>query len=471
MNLFPGFDLMAASRWASVAPSIVAATYAPAPMVAQLARTRYDALVRHARARSPFYSERLKHLPDRPRLEDLPRVSRAELMARFDQWVTDPDIRRSAIDDFIADPVRCGDAFLGRYAVWTSSGTSGVPGVYVSDPDALAVHDALLALRGPSLNGAAMLWQTLAGGGRLAMIAARDGHFAGIASWERARRAHPWLQARCRSLSVTQPIDDLVTELNTWQPALLASYPSVLSALGESQESGRLHIRPSTLWCGGEELTAIERKRLEQVFGCSIHEEYAASECMNIAFSCQTGALHLNADWVILEPVDERGQPVPAGQPSAETLLTNLSNRVQPLIRYQLGDSITMLAEPCSCGCPLPALRVEGRHDDVLQLPSAGGKPITIVPLAIESVIEDRAGVHQFQLEQRPGNTLSIRLNAPPQRTPNDAWRSVRRCLREFLDAHGAHATRIVFDPAAPIANRASGKLRRVHGIARPPTA
>lgn len=59
--------------------------------------------------------------------------------------------------------------------------------------------------------------------------------------------------------------------------------------------------------------------------------------------------LHLNADWVILEPVDAALRPVPPGNPSHSTLLTNLANRVQPIIRYDLGDSVTMLPAPPSC--------------------------------------------------------------------------------------------------------------------------
>jgi phenylacetate-CoA ligase len=40
-----------------------------------------------------------------------------------------------------------GDDYLGRYAVWTSSGTSGRPGVFIQSRDALTVYDGLLAVR------------------------------------------------------------------------------------------------------------------------------------------------------------------------------------------------------------------------------------------------------------------------------------------------------------------------------------
>lgn len=466
MKSFPLLDVAAAWRWGSLLPPIVAATYAPPAIALQLASWRCRDLIRHARSNSRFYAKRFRHLAADAPLAEYPSVSRNELMAHFDDWVTDPAIRFADVKTFIADPSRCGEPFLGRYAVWTSSGTTGVPGIYVSDHHALAVHELLLTTRTAGLGGIGSLYHLMLSGGRLALIAAQDGHFAGIAAWERARRSTPWLEARCRAFPVTARTEELVAALNDWQPALLASYPSMLSVMADELDAGRLMIKPSAIWSGGEELGSAERERLALSFACPVHEEYAASECMNIAFSCRAGSLHLHADWVILEPVDEQGRALPPGQPSANTLLTNLGNHVQPLIRYQLGDSITFLDAPCECGCTLPRLRVEGRKDDVLKLPAANGRTVTIVPLAIESVIEDRAGIHQFQLCQSGPRRLAIRFNPPAGHSHQDTWPRLRQCLRKFLDHQGAGTTEISLDPAPPQPDPVSGKLRRVRGAA-----
>lgn len=459
-------------RWASFAAPIFTATHAPAELIQVLARQRCEQMIAFARKHSRFYARHLRHLPADARLEDLPRISRPELMANFDHWVTDPAITRDAVQAFLANPDHRGEPFLDRFAVWTSSGTTGVPGVYVSDPDALAVYEALLTMRASGAGGAQSLWSALLSGGRLAMIAALDGHFAGIVSWERMRRLHPWLLTRSRAFRVTSPTSELVAELNDWQPTLLSSYPSMLSVLGDELVAGRLRIRPRALWSGGEELAAVERERLAQRFSCPVFDEYGASECMSIAFSCRAGSLHLNADWVILEPIDERGRLLPPGVASAGTLLTNLANRVQPLIRYELGDSITLLPGRCGCGCSLPRLRVEGRHDDLLRLESRRGQTVTIVPLAIESIVEDQAGVHQFQLSQISHDTLRIRLAASNPSDRRQAWHRVRECLQSFLRNQGAGSTRIELDPLEPQANPVSGKLIRVRGLKDlPPSA
>ena len=68
------------------------------------------------------------------------------------------------------------------------------------------------------------------------------------------------------------------------------------------------------------------RRRLELSLGCAVRNSYGASEFMSIAWECGQASLHVNADWVILEPVDEQGQPSARRGVSYSTLLTNLAN-------------------------------------------------------------------------------------------------------------------------------------------------
>ena len=70
---------------------------------------------------------------------------------------------------------------------------------------------------------------------------------------------------------------------------------------------------------------------IERAFDCALINEYGSSECMSIAFSCSERALHVNSDWVILEPVDADYRPILPGASSHTVLLTNLANRVQPI--------------------------------------------------------------------------------------------------------------------------------------------
>ena len=92
-------------------------------------------LVRHARTASPYYRRLYHGLP--PRVADplvLPPVGKHDLMAHFDEWVTDPEVTLDGIrQDFLSDLSRVGSAYLGRYHVFTTSGTTGEPAILLHD--------------------------------------------------------------------------------------------------------------------------------------------------------------------------------------------------------------------------------------------------------------------------------------------------------------------------------------------------
>jgi len=392
-------------------------------------------------------------------------------MAHFDTAVTDPAVTREAVQQFVADPGRAGYPLRDRYAVWTSSGTTGEPGIFVHDGHALAVYEALEVIRFRRLLSPALLAATFLANDRYALVAATGGHFAGNATAQRLRLLYPWLAQRVRILSILQATAALTRELNDYQPTLLATYPTAASVLAEEQQSGRLAIRPREIWTGGERLSNAQRAHIACVFDCEVHDGYGASEFLAIAWDCGRGALHVNADWIVLEPVDEAYRPVPPGVPSHTVLLTNLANHVQPLIRYDLGDSVTLLDHRCECGSALPAIRVEGRCDDIVGVSDATGRMIKLLPLALTTVLEDEASVNRFQLIQSSPTALVLRLD--PQIADADAVRRCRHSLGRFLQAQGAANVSLDVEQGSLRRHPVSGKLRRVMALsdARPAPA
>ncbi len=423
---------------------------------------RFASLVKFARTHSAFYREAYRGLDDDDLAAGrLPVVTKRDLMARFDDWVTDPAVTRAGIETFIADRAHIGERYLGRYLVWKSSGSTGVPGVFVHDADALATYDALIAsqLASPRL-AAGIAWGCFAQGARAALIAATGDHFASIASWRRFFRSRPWLDAL--NLSVLEPLPRLVAALNAYRPAFLASYPTMLGLLADEQRSGRLAITPTTLWSGGEYLAPGAHASIERAFGCPLANEYGASECMSIAWACSGGWLHVNADWVLLEPVDREWHPVAPGEASHTVLLTNLANRVQPIIRYDLGDSVVASRTPCACGNPLPAIRVEGRRDEIVSLATRDGRIVHLLPLALTTLIEDVAGIHRFQLVQDAPDRLSLRLAHGDARERRAAWHAAARVLADYLAQQALSNVAIRLDEREPEPHPVSGKLRQV---------
>lgn len=423
---------------------------------------RLAALLAHARAHSRFLTQHWRDVPVNAPLEALPPTNKATLMARFDDWVTDPAIRLQDVRRFVDDPARIGESWLGRFAVWTSSGTSGIPGIFVQDEEALAVYGALLSARLSSAPGGDPQALTIVPS-RFALIAATGGHFAGLVWWERLRRRYPMLAAQMQVFSILAPLDEIRSGLAEWNPASIASYPTVLRQLADEQHCGRLQISPHTLWSGGEMLSDTDRRFIEDSFGCAVVEDYGASECLNIAHACAQRRLHLHDSWVILEPVDAQMRPVAPGETSHTVLVTNLANHVQPIVRYDLGDSVTIDPEPCPCGNPAPTMRVGGRADDMLEFRTGDGQCVRVLPLAIETVLEEQCGVPRFQLTQIAHDELHLRIDSGDAPARMLAFERARDALIRFLVNQGATAPiRLHLDEKTPETERASGKLRRI---------
>ena len=450
----------------SAAHDVLLASHAPAWLITQRQQARLQQLLQAASA-APLYRERMGSGP--PALERMAPVKRAELMARFDEWVTDPALRLDELRAFTLDASRAGQPWLGRYVVWESSGTSGMPGIFVQDARAMAVYDALEAARHrPPARAAglpfdpfgALNW--LGGADRHALVTATGGHFASVVSFERLRAINPWLAASARSFGVMQPVHELVEQLNQFQPTVLATYPTAAALLADEAEAGRLRIRPRCVLMGGETLSRPVRERVARVFGASVRASYGTSEFLPIAWECAHGHLHVNADGVLLEPVDEQHRPVPAGERSHSVLLTNLANRVQPLIRYDLGDRITWHGEGCACGSRLPVIEVEGRSDDVMRVPSRrAGEQVSLLPLALCTVLEEEGGVFDFQLRQQGPSTLVLRLPG----SDTAAAAAVERCrqaLQQFAQRQGAEPIHVLGELGCAVPRGRSGKACRV---------
>jgi phenylacetate-coenzyme A ligase PaaK-like adenylate-forming protein len=437
----------------------------PAAIVARQA-SRLDALVRHARQASRFYAEHYRAVPLGPvGLEvfyQLPPVTKPELMAGFDDWVTDPSVTRAGVEQFVADLDNLGRDFLSQYVVFTTSGSTGVPALIVQDRRGVAVMTGVSYVRALGALTPRLLARMLTRQPRQAAVFASGGHFLSTTMFERRLRTAPFRRRIARLYSVLDPLPKLVEELNAFQPAFLGTYASALAALTAEQEAGRLRISPLVITSGGELLSPAVRRQAEEAFGCLVNQSYAASEAMPLALPCRYGRLHLNSDWFLVEPIDAEGQAVPPGTRSDSLLVTNLANYVQPVIRYQLGDSVVVSDRRCACGSPLATISVEGRTDEILRVPRTGGGEAVLLPMAVATVVEETRGVRRYQVLQTAPDVLTVRLDPDPGIDRAEAWQRVRAGLADLLRAHGAVDIELQVAAEPPQVNPRSGKLRHV---------
>lgn len=434
-------------------------------------QARLARLIAFARAHSPFYAALYADLPDAVGdLRILPPVAKRELMERFDEWVTDPGVTRESVDAFVADPARIGELYLGRYVVFATSGTTGMPGIFLQDKDAMTVYAALLAARRlPSLASAGAWRPFLGQGGRTATVITVGGHFTSSVIERLVRRRYPLISGRNKVFSILEPLPELVRSLNAFRPAVVGSYPTALSVLAREQEAGRLAIRPALALTGAEWLSPAARERIAAAFGCPVRDTYAASEFMGIAFDCRHGRLHVNSDWAVLEAVDEEYRPAPPGTASRTTLLTNLANRVQPILRYDLGDSVTMLPSPCPCGSGLPAIQVEGRRDEVLSFSGPGGETVPILPMAIATAVEETPWVRAWQAVQCGPALLALRIEEAAGHDRRQVAEAAAGRVRALLAAQGLAWVTVEATCEPPRRDPVGGKLRQVFADLNPP--
>ena len=119
-----------------------------------------------------------------------------------------------------------------------------------------------------------------------------------------------------------------------------------------------------------------------------------------------------------------------------------------------------MPTEPCQCGSPLPTVEVRGRSDDVLHFRARDGGTVTLLPLALSTVLEN-AGIFHFQLRQTGEHTLQVRLG-PGQETSIAAC---RRALNSFAKAQQLAPLELDIRTGQAVVHGRSGKLRRIIGL------
>jgi phenylacetate-CoA ligase len=433
--------------------------------IARRQQARLDDIVRHARTASPYYRNLYRHLEPGPvKLASLPVVTKRDLMAHFDDWVTDPAISLESLRrDFLADHSLLGTRYLGRYHVATTSGTSGDPAILIHDEASWAlVHfvgrrgELRFVARRDLLSG------VLRRGLRVAALFVTEGHNGASAAMESARRRSPFLAKRIRTFSALRPLTELVTEINVFQPAVLVGYPSALALLASEQQADRLRIQPLLAITASEHLTPAFRADIESTFGCPVENRYGSVECPGLAMECAHGLFHVNSDWYLFEPVDEDYRPVAPGVISHTVLVTNLANRVQPLIRYDLGDRVKLAPAPCACGNRLPGIAVEGRTGDLLSFEAPGGRSVTVLPLALGTVVEEIPGVRRFQVIRTGPSSVSVRLDVWPDVDPVQVWHAVDQRLNAFFAAQGAAPVVVEHATDPPARDPRTGKFQQV---------
>jgi phenylacetate-CoA ligase len=375
-----------------------------AAQVAAYQAEQFRQLRDHAYTHSRFYQQFHRGLFDCP-LHELPVLTKAMMMDHFDELVTDPAIHLEKVRAHASNS-RQGAPFLNRYRVTATSGSSGHPGFFVFNPEEWITIMASFA-RGQEWSGKTM---NLAHRTRMASVASRSPWHL---SSQVAETAKSWWIPTLR-LAASEPLPDIVRQLNAFQPEVLIAYASMARLLAEEQLAGRLLIQPRFVYVSSEVLTDDTRHRVKSAWEDEPFNQYGSTETANIAAEYKTDRrLHVYDDLVIVESVDEQYRPVPSGEYGTKMLVTTLFSRTQPLIRYEMNDSVQLSREIDSSSLPFQVIQgIQGRTEDILYLPGVMGGEIAIQPLVFNRVM-DIVPASGWQIVQE-ADSLSVLLSGVP---------------------------------------------------------
>jgi phenylacetate-coenzyme A ligase PaaK-like adenylate-forming protein len=263
-------------------------------------------------------------------------------------------------------------------------------------------------------------------------------------------------------ISAATPISELVAALNAQQPEVLVGAVGIWRALAEEQIAGRLRIAPRAAFFSSEALTADARRRVRQAWEIEPVSGYAATEAPTMATSSpEHPELEIAEDVVVVEIVDEDGQPVPPGRPGAKVLLTNLINFAQPLIRYELTDSVVESPLPNPSGRPWRCLvSVDGRTADILHLPGQDGTTVAVHPSVLSSAVAPIAEVGESAFVHDARGLHAHVVLAPGAAA--DVPERLRQAVIAAVTSTGAIAPAVDVQPVPALQREPGGKLRLV---------
>lgn len=194
-------------------------------------------------------------------------------------------------------------------------------------------------------------------------------------------------------------LDGFIATICSIKPRMLFGYPSALTHIAKHAQKRNVAMTDlgiKVAFVTSERLYDEQRSTISEVFGCKVANGYGGRDAGFIAHECPQGNMHLTADDIVVEVVDEQGQVLPAGQ-AGEIVVTHLSTNDFPFIRYRTGDIGVLGSTACKCGRGLPMLQdIQGRSTDFV----VASDGTVMHGLSLIYVLRELPGVKAFKVIQ-----------------------------------------------------------------------
>ena len=213
-------------------------------------------------------------------------------------------------------------------------------------------------------------------------------------------------------------LDSFIASIRSIRPKMLFGYPSALTHIAQHAQKRGVAMNDlgiKVAFVTSERLYDNQRATISQVFGCPVANGYGGRDAGFIAHECPAGGMHLTAEDLIVEIINEAGVVQPPGV-AGEIVVTHLATNDFPFIRYRTGDIGVLDTGTCSCGRGLPMLKeIQGRSTDFVI--AADGT--VMHGLSLIYILRDLAGVQSFKVVQESRALTRVQVVAGPEFQPS----------------------------------------------------
>jgi len=378
-------------------------------------------LLAYAHQNVPYY-RKLK-LPDNPQLKDFPILTKS--------------ILRSQTDSLLSDKFQKKDLEQNH-----SSGSSG------EQSFTYMTHDHKFYLRALQTH-----WWTWGG--------FRPGEYlvqTGISPNRTLPKKFKDFFFRTNYLEAFSLKDDIINNAleksKNKYPKHLAGYPSALNEMAKVAIAANTTYKFESLICYGDKLFGHYKDNFREAFdNPTVINTYGCAEGLYMACKWDIPYYYIMSPHVVLEIVDDNGNPVPDGN-RGHILVTCLTNLAMPIIRYKLGDLGVLLPKanyPKKRKFNYPLLReVTGRETDVIKAPNGN----ILIIHSFTGILEYYQEIKQYKVIQTSRNSLLIEYISKAGDLSERALSEIKEKLEILMDG----SMEIEFSKVEKIAPLPSGK-------------
>ncbi len=386
-----------------------------------------SSLLQHAYQHVPFYQRTFDEHGIKPRdIHDFESFQRVP-------FLTKEDIRLHAAELSASNIPR-------DRMEWETTGGS------TAEPLGLFVERGSGALR-LALESRQWNWMRFAFGDRYVVL---RGAIVDGCGWRKEKRWQLDPKRNCLLLStfdMTQDnIADYAAMIEEFRPAMIRGYPSALELFAKYlREVGGTINRTGvirSISSSSETLFPIQRRLIEETFGCPVFDLYGNGELAGKMGECERHeGFHDFMEFGYTEILHRNGLAVSEEGEVGEMVVTGFTNYAFPIIRYKIGDLCRYTSKTCSCGRGLSLIGgVQGRVQELVVAEDGGLIPLGPVIFGIHDPGWQR--VRQLRFVQEVAGRLRIEVVKSGGQTDGEMIHYVHRLFAErfkrrvHLDVH-----------------------------------